>query len=880
MTASAIKAPWQQAGAEAEHFLKLLGKNPLHTYFRTIRPKVGANLNREGADLNGFHATDLAIDNDGGESVYAVIGNATGATGTRTIKKNGKEVKKPTGAVCDRDCPTVSAFFIEWDGKPKEWQVTAWRELGLPEPTVMVDTGGKSIHCYWITTEPLDAAIWKPLQARLIAHCDSDPQCKNPARVMRLPGFRYVDKATGKVTDRRAAIIHESGHRYTVADIEACLPPLLPPEVPTSPPKLATTHPATDLPPRDLEAIREAATFIPVRVGDNGTYISDRNALCGCAAALAQIGHPEEMALDLLASKWPDRKTAEQVLRSTTTRDPASFWAIAKEHGYNLTRTDLKAPPHRPRKEQPSQPPAPQPQRPSLADLKQRLSEAIAAGSGGVELAQLMAELAELANQPLITVQRLADAIRTEQQQAADVAAEAAALVAAADRKELGQLLTPSALLPLPIATAIETRTQFLPCDGPSAVLPFLAAVAGLVKLGTEVEGCAVAAYRVPVNLFACLVGRSGAKKSPLGRLLVEAPIQPLRVEIARSNKTAEQDWKEACRGVKRDEQPDPPQPRHLRVMEATGEALAVALQTQEEAGLGLLIHRDELSGLFGGLNQYRGGRGADEQQLLELFDGGGMSSLRVTGSRFYNRSQVSIYGTTQPDVLRQLVADGDASGLWARFLFVPLPERAVALPLATTPEAIAAVEAAAQTLADVVGVIYRLPPRTYRLSPEAAHRFALFELSRQRAALGTAISAQSALYGKSAGKVLRVAGVLHLLKIATEEAQPDDRISATTIDNAAALVEHLDGWALSLHAEVATGGVGQLMRIVHSTAEAAEDAIRWKEVLMRLSKAQRKEIDSGAVAEAMRALASSGWGEIEVGKRGGLCYRAIKPLP
>ena len=47
---------------------------------------------------------------------------------------------------------------------------------------------------------------------------------------------------------------------------------------------------------------------------------------------------PEEQALDLLSNKWPGRATAQQALQSSTTRESASFWAIAKEHGYNLQR--------------------------------------------------------------------------------------------------------------------------------------------------------------------------------------------------------------------------------------------------------------------------------------------------------------------------------------------------------------------------------------------------------------------------------------------------------------------------------------------------------------------------------------------------------------
>lgn len=515
----------------------------------------------------------------------------------------------------------------------------------------------------------------------------------------------------------------------------------------------------------------------------------------------------------------------------------------------------------------------------NLEDVRGHLREAIDDGVGPSELQKLVAQLAAKTKEHPLTVQRIAEAISKEERQAAEVQAEALALAAEADRQEIGQQLTPAFLLPAKIAAAIETRTRYLPTDGPSAVVPFLAAVAGLVKLGTQVEASAVAGYRVPVNLFGCLVGRSGAKKSPVGTLLVEAPTHALRTELAAANQRDHEQWEQASRNPQKGE-PKPPEPRAkaLRATEYTGEALTDQLQVQEAAGLGLLIYRDELSGLFASLNQYKGGKGADEQQLLELFDGGGLISLRISGSRSYSRSQVSIYGTTQPEVLRQLVADGDASGLWARFLFVPLPERAVPLPMATSPAEVAAVEAAVQTLADACRAVYQLAPQTYRLAPAAAQRFASYELNRQRAALATTIGAQSALYGKSAGKVLRIAGLLHLLQIAAGEISSREPIAADTIDRAAALVDHLDAWALSLHAEVAAGGIGQLMRKIHRTAEAAGGPIRWKEVQNALNKTERK--DQAAAAEAMRALAAAGYGEVEQGPQGGLRYRATSPLP
>ena len=569
-------------------------------------------------------------------------------------------------------------------------------------------------------------------------------------------------------------------------------------------------------------------------------------------------------------------------------RTIASLHDTAKQYGYQEPKRQRAESKRVPGPNADAAAPAGQPepvgqQRRSLtiAEVGDRLREAINEGMGGADLAALVVELAAASEQGYISVQRLADAIRAEQLQAVAVAAEAQQIAAESDRKEIGEGLSAHYLLPASIAAAIKARARYLPCDGPSAVLPFLATVAGLVKLGTEVEGCAVAGYRVPINLFACLVGRSGAKKSPIGRLLVEAPTADLRAELARSNQREREAWEQECRDTKKGEaKPPAPNSKELRVSDYTGEALAAQLQTQEAAGLGLLVHRDELSGLFGSLNAYRGGRGADEQQLLELFDGSGLSSLRIVGDRHYSRSQVSIWGSTQPDVLRQLVAAGDASGLWARFLFVPLPERAIPLPMTTDEAEVAEVEAAAQTLANACNAVYRLPRQTYRLAPAAAERFAYYELNRQRAALGTTIGAQSALYGKSAGKVLRVAGVLHLLQIAAGEISSGAAIEQDTIEKAAALVDHLDAWALGLHAEVAAGGVGQLMRTVHRVAETAAGPIRWKELAVRLSAKARKETDAAAFAEAARALAAAGYGEVEAGKRGAISYRATSALP
>ena len=299
--------------SEAEQFLELLGKDAAATWIRCI--KSGAS-ERQGLDSRW-----ITRKTDAGFNLYAVIGNADAATGKG-------------GGVQDTDITTVPALFVEWDdGASIEEQMQRWQSLSLPEPTVMVSTGGKSVHCYWVLLQPLAPLEWKRITARLIAHCNSDKSCSNPSRVMRLPGSIYYGKKTGEPTGQ-CRIVAAAEHRYAAFDIEACLPP-------PAPAKPAAAAPSRQWEPRGIDEINAAAAYIPRRVGGEGTYDGDRNALCGCSAALAEAGavDPDGMALALLGHLWPSEAEARQVLGSATTREAASFWAIAGQHGYDLKRT-------------------------------------------------------------------------------------------------------------------------------------------------------------------------------------------------------------------------------------------------------------------------------------------------------------------------------------------------------------------------------------------------------------------------------------------------------------------------------------------------------------------------------------------------------------
>ena len=517
-------------------------------------------------------------------------------------------------------------------------------------------------------------------------------------------------------------------------------------------------------------------------------------------------------------------------------------------------------------------------------EVTERLKEAVEGGLSGSALVELRVELAEASGLHASDIHRLHQAIEQETDAADAMQQEVAAIRAEADRRDLGSVLTLDHFLPPSLAEALRVRCLALPVDAVAAVTAFLTTVSGLVKLGSAVVASRAADYRVPPNLYSALVAVSGAKKSPVSKLLVELPTKELQADLAREHGRCLAAWHQEIKGMKPADRPPKPKAAYIETNDFSAEALADQLQVQEARGLGLLIRRDELSGLFGSLNQYRSGRGSDEQQLLEAYDGSGFKSLRISaddGGRFYERCHLSIWGTIQPAVLEELVGEGDSNGLWARFLFVPLPRLVV--PLAdneSDTEQQAAAEAA-RILADACSAIYRQSPGELYLSTEARTAFNRYEERCQTDALNARLGAQSALYGKAAGKVLRVAGLLHLLHQVAADGEHSEVITAATMARATSLVDHLNGWALSFHADIANGGAHQLMQLVHRLAlEAAPEPIRWKEVASKLSHKSRNLHNAASATAAMEALAALEVGVITRGAKGAVTYRALGPLP
>ena len=279
----------------AQHFLELLGKDPeaTATRFRFFAHKSNPAKGRigPGPKIGGFNAEAIEAQHRQQRGAYVVIGH---------------------GGDRDADITGVPALFVEWDGREEAWQLNAWRVLGLPEPSLMVSTGGSSIHCYWLLHEPLDPQVWRPIQVRLIAMAGGDTTCCNPSRVMRLPGAWYID-GTGMAT-AQTAIVHETDCRYSAGDLVAAMDAAEPDRFDfTIPPEsmVGVSIPTGELsrrefPVRPMEQIKEALAAIPQRVGGGDeSYGKYRNILWGLIKACEEVGSSREEAISLMEQHSP-----------------------------------------------------------------------------------------------------------------------------------------------------------------------------------------------------------------------------------------------------------------------------------------------------------------------------------------------------------------------------------------------------------------------------------------------------------------------------------------------------------------------------------------------------------------------------------------------
>ena len=304
-------------------FLDILGKDIKTVRLRSFFPKghpLKASDHGKKSHANGDWIYRMQSE---GRGVYIVVND---------------------GGDTDSEITSCRAFFCEWDDRPKEEQINAWKELGLPEPSLQIDTGNKSIHNYWVLKKVIDPKTWKPIQERLLDHADADRALKNPSRVMRLAGTYHM-KDNGK-QGGMTRIIFNSNKKYSYKDIEACLPTLKQHE------KVKNAVSFDEFEKAPIDVVEKALFCIPTRKPNTNTYHMYRNILWGLIKACEDAGKTKTDAVAMMKNHSPDWSGIEQVAYSGGSQiNAGSFWYFAKENGFVIPKVIKTYNPENPKEE-------------------------------------------------------------------------------------------------------------------------------------------------------------------------------------------------------------------------------------------------------------------------------------------------------------------------------------------------------------------------------------------------------------------------------------------------------------------------------------------------------------------------------------------------
>ena len=176
-SAEAATSPTQACidRAAAKQFLSLLGKDQASARLRAFPHRANPAKAVIGARKGPFDLDAAEQWQREGRGIYLVIND---------------------GGDRNSEITACRAFFVEWDDRPIDWQLNAWRELGLPEPSLIVLSGGKSAHCYWLREQPIQPQEWAPLQAELLVR-----------------GCRRAAHRPGGAGARERSALRAGGHR-------------------------------------------------------------------------------------------------------------------------------------------------------------------------------------------------------------------------------------------------------------------------------------------------------------------------------------------------------------------------------------------------------------------------------------------------------------------------------------------------------------------------------------------------------------------------------------------------------------------------------------------------------------------------------------------
>jgi hypothetical protein len=360
-----------------------------------------------------------------------------------------------------------------------------------------------------------------------------------------------------------------------------------------------------------------------------------------------------------------------------------------------------------------------------------------------------------------------------------------------------------TAIFPSELAEALTRLAQTLNIKPECFALALLTQVSTLLKPGTRTMLYPQTNFRVCPNFFGALIAESSQKKTPIIRAIITDPMERLNAASRKAFKDAEAAYEEelnawtASKSENKGPKPQKPARKVYYITTATGES--IPKQAARVPDQSLMWVADELAGMLKSPNQYRSGKGADEENLLEYWSGGGAAVLRADGLAVdAPHVGLSIFGNIQPKVLAQFLGDGsDDNGKFARFELIQQPLAATEL----------FEDAPTVDLTPMLSALYEhldpLPPQNFQLDTAARKLFIAYYNQCERARVTNLKQGMRAMLGKAPEKVGKVATILHAIHGAFKGGQISENIPAEIVRGAIQFVKYTTDQALSVNLDI-----------------------------------------------------------------------------
>jgi hypothetical protein len=673
------------------------------------------------------------------------------------------------GGTKDAEIAYCRALFYEDDNPASsmEQKKAQWQEAGLPQPSLQVWTGGKSVHNYWILETPCSGHEFRQAQKLLFKHVKAtvtdvqiDSKLCNPARVMRLAGGKHPE--TGELS----RVLSATGERFPLAQLVALCTDATGPhreahsDTPkprgllsrdnrarlghslprTEAPKQRVALPERDVDPkayaaflrsqeaydtehrpkgahysslpwdRKLRTVVSALQYCPERLEPGSNTYGDAFAIY--AAIVNEFGAEQAVSIAKQASwstdHWNLEDQAEAITRSSEEREGEAYKRIY--HVFDTAEYNGWPRPW-----------------PVLKELRR--------DKQGSEDDELLKEL------------RRSSFVQWSKSAAAHI--------------------TLNAIFHPRIAELLGGRADAFPVAHTAMLAPFITTMAAVMGKRYRIQ--IKEGWREPCIFWMGTVAPASSLKTPVANQFL-GPLLTLDAKDQREYKREITKYKAMA---KEDREEAPELPRQRVVIDATLEGLCTLLE--RESVHGVVSFHDELAAFIGDMDKYRSNN-SDRAHWLSMWSGGAINIVRKgCDPIMVDRTAVNVFGAIQQDKLTDLLHGDDATaksgdGFWARFIWI-VPE--YVFPKQNLSEV--------EITNELHELIYELDTsigkhKVVKLAGEAWDLFAA-TCDEWSAEADVTYASRAAFLGKMRGYLARTAGLLHALDYAAggpTEAMPE----------------------------------------------------------------------------------------------------------